>query len=106
MSKSDTTERPIEVEVGICDGEYIGTISLPPDGANAWWILHEETGPSLLDVEARLAVARKLPSWPCRYCSDWMLKQTSMFLRDGVCEACNGSKIFSNPDYCRSEGDN
>jgi hypothetical protein len=80
--------------------EYGGTISCPPDGENPWIISHEERDRSLSAVQARLAAARLLPSWPCRYCSDWMLKQTSMFLKDGVCEVCLGAKAIINPDCC------
>ena len=93
--------RPIDIEVGWCaeTQEYEGTISFPPDGVNGWIILHEEADRSLSVVEARLSAARLLPSWPCRYCSDWMLKHTSMFQKDGVCEVCLGAKRMVNPDF-------
>lgn len=90
--------RQIEAEIGWCadDPGYIGTLSYPPDGENPWTIMHEEANPSLEAVRSGLRSAIRSQSWPCRYCSDWMLSQTKMFLRNGVCEVCHGTKLIAN----------
>jgi hypothetical protein len=111
MSKPETTNvsagRRIEAEIGWCQEtrEYVGTLSYPPDGVNAWIIMHDECSPSLEAARAALREAIQLPFWSCRYCSDWVLAQAGdTFMRNGVCRVCEGTKFIANtalPDIDR-----
>jgi hypothetical protein len=92
--------RKIETEVLWCpdNKQYVGVVSYPPDRENPWIIVHEEFGQSPEAIEAGMERVRGLPSWPCRYCTDWALMQAGdTFLRNGVCVVCGGTKNIRNP---------